>query len=273
VAPDPEHDAALTDELPIDVALGKVDYYEVVGFSNHRESAAIWYRLLNCGFRLPAAGGTDAMTNYASLRGPVGLARVYVLPEPTADKSPLGRERAWLAGLKAGHTMATNGPLIGLAVDDKLPGDELQLPRGTHAVHVRGWLRSLTAIDHLEIVLNGIAVKAIPIDSDSTSANFDTEIPAHGSGWLLLRAWNEHSTADVFDLYPYATTTPVYIQEGSNPLRCEGDANFFLKWIDRVRAAATANSDYNTTAERTAVLQDLQAATRVFEQRCRGTAS
>ena len=27
------------DELPIDVALGKVDYIEVVGFSNHRQTA------------------------------------------------------------------------------------------------------------------------------------------------------------------------------------------------------------------------------------------
>jgi TolB protein len=59
VAPDPDRDAVITDELPIDVALGKVDYYEVVGFSNHRESASIWYRLLDCGFRLPAAAGTD----------------------------------------------------------------------------------------------------------------------------------------------------------------------------------------------------------------------
>src|SRR5437764_4474917 len=125
VAPDPEHDAVLTDELPIDVALGKVDYYEVVGFSNHRESGSIWYRLLNCGFRLPAAGGTDAMTNYASLRGPVGLARVYVKPDATVDATPLGRERAWLAGLKAGHSMVTNGPLMGVTVEGKSPGGDI----------------------------------------------------------------------------------------------------------------------------------------------------
>ena len=34
--------------------------------------------LLNCGLRIPAGAGTDAMANYASLRGPVGLNRVYV---------------------------------------------------------------------------------------------------------------------------------------------------------------------------------------------------
>ncbi len=70
--------APLHSELPVDVALGLVDYMEILGFSDHRNTAAVWYKLLNCGFRIPAGAGTDAMTNYASLRGPVGLNRVYV---------------------------------------------------------------------------------------------------------------------------------------------------------------------------------------------------
>src|SRR5258706_13313879 len=44
----------ITDELPVDVALGKLDYVEIVGFSDHRSTAAVWYRLLNLGFRIPA---------------------------------------------------------------------------------------------------------------------------------------------------------------------------------------------------------------------------
>src|SRR5206468_6805087 len=89
--PDPYKDAKLTNELPIDVALGKVDYYEVVGFSDHKASAAIWYRLLNLGFRLPAGAGTDAMTNFASLRGPVGLNRVYVRMDEEQLKTQVPR--------------------------------------------------------------------------------------------------------------------------------------------------------------------------------------
>ena len=41
-------------------------------------TAKVWYQLLNCGFRLPAGAGTDAMANFASLRGPVGMNRVFV---------------------------------------------------------------------------------------------------------------------------------------------------------------------------------------------------
>jgi len=47
---DPAKDASLTAELPADVALGKVDYIEVVGFSDHKSTAEVWYKLLNCGF-------------------------------------------------------------------------------------------------------------------------------------------------------------------------------------------------------------------------------
>ena len=69
----------ITDELPVDVALGKLDYMEIVGFSDHKSTAAVWYKLLNLGFRLPAGGGTDATTNYAApIRGQVGFDRVYV---------------------------------------------------------------------------------------------------------------------------------------------------------------------------------------------------
>ena len=75
---DPAKEKALSNALPADVANGKVDYMEIVGFSDHKSTAAIWYRLLNLGFRLPAGAGTDAMANYASLRGPVGMNRVFL---------------------------------------------------------------------------------------------------------------------------------------------------------------------------------------------------
>ena len=267
VAPDPDRDAVITDELPIGVALGKVDYYEVVGFSNHRESASIWYRLLNCGFRLPAAAGTDAMTNYASLRGPVGLARVYALPDAPADDSPAAREKAWLAGLKAGHSMATNGPLLGFAVDGKPPGSEIALPQGGGEIAYGGWLRSLTGIDHLEVVLNGKVIQSIALPGDRTTADLAGHIRIDESGWLLLRAWNEHATPDVFDLYPYATTNPVFVTVAGKPLRSKPDAEFFLKWIAKVKASASANRDYNSAAERDAVMRHIEDARRVFEAR------
>jgi len=49
----------ITDELPVDVAAGKLDYLEIVGFSDHKATAAVCIGV-ESGFRVPAGGGTDA---------------------------------------------------------------------------------------------------------------------------------------------------------------------------------------------------------------------
>ncbi len=264
--PDPAKDAQLTNALPVDAALGKVDYYEVVGFSDHRASAAVWYRLLNCGFPIAAAAGTDAMANFASLRGPVGLNRVYVLTGGLAT-DPNARERQWLAGLRDGHTMATNGPLLGLTVEGRPPGAVLPAPAGASELRYSGFLRSSVPVDHLELVWNGAVARAIPLAGDRRSADLAGTLPVSGPGWLLLRAWNDGADPDVFDLYPYATTNPVFLAGDPQAIHCGADADYFLAWIARLQAAAQADANYNTPMEREVTLEELRAARVVFEAR------
>lgn len=263
--PDPASDESLTNALPVDVALGKVDYYEVVGFADHRASAEVWYRLLNLGFRVAAAGGTDAMANYASLRGPVGINRTYVdVGEREGD--PAKRRDAWLTGLKAGRTMATNGPLLGLSVNGRGPGAEIELRPGERELRYEGFMRSIVPVDHLELVYNGEVVESIGLD-DPRRTDLRGTIRIDGNGWLLLRAWNEGSHPLLFDLYPYATTGPVYVMAGGQPPRSSEDADYFIAWIERIRESAASHPDYNAAAERAAILENLDEAQGVFEQR------
>jgi TolB protein len=256
---DPVKDPLLTSELPVDAALDKLDYYEAVGFSDHTATNAVWYRLLECGLQIPAGAGTDAMANYASLRGPVGLNRVYV---PAAGE--LTRE-AFLAALKHGRTVATNGPLLQLKVGDAGPGDTIRMvePR---ALQYRAMLQANFPIDHLELLWNGTVAARLDPAPDRRSADVRGEFHVGGSGWLLLRAWNDGPDPNVLDIYPYATTSPVYVRLGNQPRRSHDAATYFLRWLDRIRAATEANSNYRTDAERAAVLQDVTRAAVVFEQ-------
>ncbi len=202
--PDPAKDKTLTNELPADVAHGKVDYIEIVGFSDHKATAAVWYKLLNLGYRLPAGAGTDAMTNYASLRGPVGMNRVFL--DTRGDTRP----GAIKAALKAGRTFASNGPLLGLEIDGKHPGDTIS--RGAPGkLRYRVALRSFVAVDHLELVRNGTVVKAFALTGDRRTFDAEGELDVARDGWVLLRAWNDRADPLVLDIYPYATTSPVYL--------------------------------------------------------------
>jgi len=257
--PDPVKDASLTDELPVDVALGKVDYIEVLGFSDHKSTADVWYRLLNLRFHLPAAAGTDAMANYASLRGPVGLNRVYVKVSP----GPLNIA-SWLNALRQGHTFATNGPLIGFSLADQGPGDQIKVTPGEKRLKFKAWLRSMVPIDHLQIVCNGKVARDLTLVADHESADIEGTLPVTQSGWCLLRAWSEESEYPILDLYPYATTGPIYINLSGSMPKSPADAAYFLAWIDRLIDAAKSNRDWNTEIEKSCVLNMLDEARNVY---------
>lgn len=248
-------------ELPVDVALGKVDFIEALGFSDHPSTMTVWYRLLNCGFHLPTAAGTDAMDNFASLRGPVGLNRVYakVLSGPLDLHS-------WLNALKQGQTFATNGPLIGFALGGRSLGEVLRLPAGENKVRFNAWMRSFVPVDHLQIVCNGKVERDLNPDSDHETSDVEDTITISRSGWCLLRALSDKPEYPVLDLFPYATTSPIYIEvAGSNPKAGE-DAAYFVAWIDRLIANANKNQNWNTEAEKNATLSLLSYARTIYAQ-------
>jgi hypothetical protein len=260
--PDPRDSTKpLTHELPVDVALGKVDYYEALGFvDDYGATAKVWYQLLNCGFRLPAGAGTDAMANFASLRGPVGMNRVFV-------KSGALEHRRWLAALKAGRSFATNGPLLGFTLGGKGLGDELLLPAGSQELTARVTLHSLVPIDHLEVVGNGEVVAKIPLSGDRTTISTTVKIPVRESGWYLLRARADGPAYPILDAYPYATTSPIYVTVGGQPVRSRTDAEYFIAWIDRLEAGALAHRDWNSEAEKATTLEMIAGARAEFVRR------
>ncbi|HUJ94148.1 MAG TPA: CehA/McbA family metallohydrolase [Terriglobales bacterium] len=248
-------------ELPVDIALGKVDYIEALGFDDHMATTTVWYKLLNCGFHLPAAGGTDAMDNFASLRGPVGLNRVYAkIPAGPLDIHP------WLNSVKQGQTFATNGPLLGFALGEHSIGETLRLPAGENKVKFNAWLRSFVPVDHLQIVCNGKVAQDLKLSNDNETADAEDEITISRSGWCLLRALSDKSEYPVLDLFPYATTSPIYVQVAGSNLESAEDAAYFVAWIDRLISSARENQNWNTEAEKKATLDLLSYARTIYAQ-------
>jgi len=251
----------ITDELPVDVALGKLDYMEIVGFSDHKSTAEVWYKLLNLGFKLPAGAGTDATTNYAApIRGQVGFDRVYVwMPGWPASID------TWMDELKQGRTFATNGPLIEFKFGGEMVGSELKFDSPQAAVPFTAKLRSIVPVDHLEIVCNGRVVKALPTDATKESADINGSLPLQESGWCVLRAWSEKAQYPVMDNYTYATTSPVYVSVAGKRAYSKKDAEYFQAWIDRTIEITSQYPYWNSPAEKDLVLKRLREAQSIYE--------
>jgi hypothetical protein len=83
------------------------------------------------------------------------------------------------------------------------------------------------------------------------------------AGWVVLRAWNDDAHQDVLDLYPYATTSPIYIDSPAAP-PAPADAAYFVAWMDRVIEAAGARGGWNNDDERRRTLEYLGSARDKF---------
>jgi TolB protein len=264
----------ITDELPVDVALGKLDYMEVVGFSDHRSTAAVWYRLLNLGFRIPAGAGTDAMADYASLRGPIGMNRVYARVEGGPAKMD-----AFLDALKNGRTFPTNGPLLDFSLGTESVGGELKFDGPQAEVPFKAVLRSIVPVDRFEIVCNGQVVRTLTLrrensghadGADSAGAFEDTfeengMIPLKESGWCVVRASSDRAEYPVLDNYVYATTSPIYVTIAGRKARSPEDAKYFMAWVERVIETTSKYPDWNSEAEKRLVMKRLDEAKAVYE--------
>ncbi|MBP86004.1 MAG: hypothetical protein CMJ64_04685 [Planctomycetaceae bacterium] len=222
---DPYLSAYSAKALPLDVALGKVDSVDVMG-SNHVATIPLWYRFLNCGFRVPASAGTDCFLNRVRSRLP-GQARVYVYVE-----GEFTYER-WIESLKAGRTFATNAPMFDFTVDDQMAGSTLTLDQ-PGKLRVKARVTSQYPLDIFEIVSNGDVVSSMKLDEPSLDVEIDKELAVTRSGWIAVRA-SGPSHPDQPGGSVYGHTSAVYVEIKDKPTDAKAGAEYFVGWIDRLR--------------------------------------
>jgi TolB protein len=210
--------------LPIDVALGTVDSIDVMG-SSHVANLPLWYRLLNCGFRIPASAGTDCFLNRISSIVPGGD-RVYVKVDGEFSY------QRWIEGLKAGRTFVTNGPMLDVTIDGKLPGEVLQFD-GPIEVKVTAEVRAELPLDRIEWVQNGVVVATEDVRKAGTEIRFERSVPIKTGGWLAVRVTGPAHPASTRG-EAFAHSSPVYVEVKGAPIDAKADAQYFVVWIDRL---------------------------------------
>src|SRR5690606_15400466 len=112
-----------------------------------------YYRLLNCGFRLPVSAGTAAGVK----PNPAGHNRVYVRLE-----EPLTYAR-YMAAFAAGRSFATNGPMLFLRVNAVEPGGTVQLSPGRTRVRAEVTVMAHQPLTRLNLVHNGRTITQVAL--------------------------------------------------------------------------------------------------------------
>ena len=219
-------------ELAVDVALGKIDSFDLFtwgdpfsGKGSQESPLELWYRFLNCGFDIPLTAGTDKMWN----RQVVGNPRTYVKVEGPFSYA------AWIAGIRAGRTFVTTGPLLDFQMEGRLPGETIAMPEGGE-LEVKVNVRSRIPVARIEIIQNGKVVSAVQNDHAELALELASSVRIDKSSWIAARVYSPRVLPyqAVFDPNPVmAHTGPVYVRVSDQPRRSAGDAAFFEKWTER----------------------------------------
>jgi hypothetical protein len=223
-----------TGEIAADIILGKIDAVEiwprseveihpspVEHFSTLRYRD--WYHYLNCGFRVPAVGGTDKMGAYM----PAGTNRCYTW---------IGQEEFtfsnWAKGVRSGNTFVTSGPLLFFHVDGYRPGGEITVGAGGGTVGVHADVQSFVPVHNLEVIFNGRVVASREERAGTRSMNLNEEVKVPGPGWLAARCSSNLGPTTVWRYKIAAHTSPVYVTVPGRELFSPPAAAYFMKLID-----------------------------------------
>jgi hypothetical protein len=229
-------------EAPVAAALGHMDAYNVAdGLEADYDR---YYRLLNCGFRLPASSGTDWWITDHN--------RVFVQVEGGFSYD------TWISGLRAGRTFVSNGPLLEFRVNDKGPGASLET---SGALQVSATAISRLPFERIEVVYNGEVI-AGRSSRDRREARLEEEITVSRGGWIAVRVsggGTTHAGNKVF-----AHTSPIYVRVPGTPHRRAEDAGAFVDEIEESIQFIRKSYRFAKDADRALAIGRFEEGKRAF---------
>lgn len=251
-------------EIPLDVALGKGSFYDVLSIPYDAfDNAEMYYRLLNSGFKLAATGGSD---NFADVwrDPPAGTARTYAKVDGDLT---VGN---WLEAVEAGRTFATSGPLLFTTVEGHDPGGEIRLTGdATETLEVQGEIFSLSPLSKIEILLNGEVFHEIELQDRETYREFSVPVDVEDNGWIAVRTYGPFSRFYT-DSYPFAQTTPVYVLRNGRRYTSAEDAQFLLDTVDALWQSVSERDSWRSEKEKENYREAVEEAKEVYRQIAEG---
>lgn len=256
--------------MVLNVLRGKIDFLELCQFCVPEGPLPLehYYHFLDLGYKLTALAGSDfpwcgrgPQYGFPESYAQIGNARFY-----TYTGGDLTFER-WFAGLKAGHTFVTTGPVVLLKVNDKIPGDTLDVTPGAklHITAEAFGQSQQVPLQSLEIIGHGKALKKVEgHDADHLSA--DLELPVDQGIWIAAKCLAGKGQV--------AHTTPVYVtvNGGSfyNPATAQHYLDLSEKYLQELEQElanpSSRNLDFQTARHRAPLEKQIAEARVVLKQ-------
>lgn len=185
----------LAAELPFDTVAGPTyDTLDILMRINEREvnrkGLALWFMLLNHGYRIAATASSDATFDNPGGAVP-GAVRNYTRIDGAATIDRIA------AAMKAGRNFVTSGPLILFRAGRHDVGDVVKAP-----AKLAGEIDAWPAGSKIELIRNGEVVRRF----DTGHARF--EIDERETAWYVARAVGSSDTE-------VAITNPIYFESSS----------------------------------------------------------
>ncbi len=257
----------------LDVVLQTVDFFEIT--NAHLYSLELWYRLMNCGYAIPPAGGTDLPNfPYRDAWQPfLGSMRMYVQTGGRRDF------QSWTEGVRAGKVFVTSGPLLSFSVDKAGPGGTIRLPAGGGEVSITAGIASPVGLKHLEVVQNG---KPLRLPIGRAFSEGVQQWTARGklriteSCWLAARGRGvpiAAMEASIEKTQPWietdavAHTGAVRVIVGGKPIRSAAETAYLVKLLKRQQEYYRTKGRYDRGEDRLRVLELFERGIAELEKR------
>ena len=213
----------------------------VVAGAPYDNRVLTWLQILNRGRRLPAVVNTDAHGNFHE----TGLVRNFVRSS-TDDPSRI-KTLDVVHEAEKGHVVVSNGPFLEVTLRAPgeagrgaaaMPGDEIKLPGGKGALHVRVQTPNWFDVDRVRVLINGRFDRAVdfsrgkqPEAFGAGPVRFERDIPlalkvdAH----VIVAVIGEHGRLgpvagpDHAAEHPVAFSNPIFVDVDGDGWKPNGD--------------------------------------------------
>jgi len=239
---------------------GEVDAIEMTSWENlyggiDPYSLSDWYRYLNCGYLVPAVGGTDKMAAVTA----VGTVRTYARIDPQNEFN----YETWKETVRRCETFVTYGPLLDFQVDGHPMGSRIELSRQGGTLDVTWQVASVTIpISRVELVVNGEIRESQAAPPDESRGHWSVRVDK--SSWLALLVRGHYP--DKPEIIAAHSTPVMVIVEGSS-LLAAADA---VTILDQIEGSLVYLDTVGTRAEDRAYKRmrlELESAHRLLHNR------